>query len=301
MIDVSHLSYRYGKHTALADLNMAVPDGSLYALLGPNGSGKTTLLQILMGLRKAKDGRVEVMGKDVNALTLHDRASMAYIAEGQPLPTWMRLEQLEAYLAPLYESWDSALATELREQFELDPARKIGAMSRGEQMKAALLVALAPRPKLLIMDEPFTGMDAIVKDELVRGLLQSSGSEGWTVLVCSHDISELELLADNVGLIDHGRLRLSATMDEVRSRFHYVDATLPSGVTIAPDTEWLSLERAGNRARFVVDDNTNRNLAGFLTTQLPPDTRIEIRGATLREVFIALARPQAKSSTEVAA
>jgi hypothetical protein len=90
-------------------------------------------------------------------------------------------------------------------------------------------------------------------------------------------------------------------MDEVRSRFHYVDATLPSGVTIAPDTEWLSLERAGNRARFVVDDNTNRNLAGFLTTQLPPDTRIEIRGATLREVFIALARPQAKSSTEVAA
>jgi ABC-2 type transport system ATP-binding protein len=280
---------------------MAVPDGSLYALLGPNGSGKTTLLQILMGLRKAKDGRVEVMGKDVNALTLHDRASMAYIAEGQPLPTWMRLEQLEAYLAPLYESWDSALATELREQFELDPARKIGAMSRGEQMKAALLVALAPRPKLLIMDEPFTGMDAIVKDELVRGLLQSSGSEGWTVLVCSHDISELELLADNVGLIDHGRLRLSATMDEVRSRFHYVDATLPSGVTIAPDTEWLSLERAGNRARFVVDDNTNRNLAGFLTTQLPPDTRIEIRGATLREVFIALARPQAKSSTEVAA
>jgi ABC-type multidrug transport system ATPase subunit len=140
-----------------------------------------------------------------------------------------------------------------------------------------------------------------VKDELVRGLLQSSGSEGWTVLVCSHDISELELLADNVGLIDHGHLRLSATMDEVRSRFHYVDATLPSGVTIAPDTEWLSLERAGNRARFVVDDNTNRNLAGFLTTQLPPDTRIEIRGATLREVFIALARPQAKSSTEVAA
>jgi ABC-2 type transport system ATP-binding protein len=292
---------RFGGVVALAGVDLDVRPGGVVGLVGPNGSGKTTLLQILMGLRKAKDGRVEVMGKDVNALTLHDRASMAYIAEGQPLPTWMRLEQLEAYLAPLYESWDSALATELREQFELDPARKIGAMSRGEQMKAALLVALAPRPKLLIMDEPFTGMDAIVKDELVRGLLQSSGSEGWTVLVCSHDISELELLADNVGLIDHGRLRLSATMDEVRSRFHYVDATLPSGVTIAPDTEWLSLERAGNRARFVVDDNTNRNLAGFLTTQLPPDTRIEIRGATLREVFIALARPQAKSSTEVAA
>jgi ABC-2 type transport system ATP-binding protein len=300
MIDVSHLTYRYGKHTALADLSMAVPDGALYALLGPNGSGKTTLLQILMGLRKAKEGRVEVMGKDINALSLGDRASIAYIAEGQPLPVWMRLEQLEAYLAPLYPSWDSNLARELREQFDLDPMRKIAALSRGEQMKAALLVALAPRPKLLIMDEPFTGMDALVKDELVRGLLQSSGSEGWTVLVCSHDIGELELLADSVGLIDHGHLRLSATMDDVRARFHRVDVSLPAGRELTVHGAWCSFEQSGNRATFVVDD-ASASLANKLAGQLPSDARVDIRGATLREVFIALARPRATRRVEVAA
>ena len=195
VVEVTQVTHRYGKVTALEDLNLAVPQGALYALLGPNGSGKTTLLQILMGLRRPTAGRVEIFGKESHSLSLPDRAGIGYIAEGQSLPGWMRLEQLEAYLAPLYSTWDRLLATSLRKRFSLDPTRKLQAMSRGEQMKAALLCALAPRPRLLIMDEPFTGMDAMVKDDLVQGLLDSASSEGWTVLVTSHDIGELEMLA----------------------------------------------------------------------------------------------------------
>jgi ABC-2 type transport system ATP-binding protein len=166
VIDVDRVSYAYGSHEALRDLSLSIPEGSLYALLGPNGSGKTTLLQILMGLRRPKSGRVSVFGVDTTALTMADRAEIGYIAEGQALPGWMRVDQLEDYLAPLYPTWDRALADHLRERFELDPTKTIKSLSRGQHMKAALLCALAPRPKLLLMDEPFTGMDALVKDEL---------------------------------------------------------------------------------------------------------------------------------------
>ncbi|MEO5814426.1 MAG: ABC transporter ATP-binding protein [Gemmatimonadaceae bacterium] len=219
IVELRNVSYSYGATNALSDIDLTIPDGTLCALLGRNGSGKTTLLQILMGLRRPGTGSARIFGKDVSNLAFEDRASIGYIAEGQPLPRWMRVKQVIDYLAPLYPAWDPALAATLLERFELDPARKIKTLSRGEQMKAALLCALAPRPKLLIMDEPFTGMDAIVKDDLVRGLLESSGSEGWTVIVCSHDIGELELLADSVAILDRGRLVLSETMDTVRERY----------------------------------------------------------------------------------
>ena len=164
-------------------------------------------------------------------------------------PSWMRLEELEAYLAPLYPTWDRALANQLRDRFNLDPKRKIGAFSRGGQMKAALLCALAPRPRLLLMDEPFTGMDALVKDELVRGLLASAGSEGWTVLLCSHDIGELELLADWVGFLADGKMRLSEPLDLLYQRFKRVEVTLPAnGADVEYLAEnWLSVERCSDR------------------------------------------------------
>lgn len=220
-VEVRGVSYNYGNVQALRDLDFVVPEGALYALLGPNGSGKTTLLQIIMGLRRARRGSVSIFGTESHSLTMHDRTGIGYIAEGQPLPGWMRLEQVEAFLKPLYPTWDKSLATDLRERFGLDPTRKIKTLSRGEHMKAALLCTLAPRPRLLVMDEPFTGMDALVKDDLVRGLLGSAGTEGWTVLLCSHDIGELELLADWVGFLDSGRLVLSEPMDAVREQFKH--------------------------------------------------------------------------------
>jgi ABC-2 type transport system ATP-binding protein len=291
VLEVSNLTYRYGSRVALSDVDFTVPEGALYALLGPNGSGKTTLLQVVMGLRRPLSGSVRVMGVDSTSLTWRDRGSIAYVAEGQPLPDWMRLEQLEAYLAPLYATWDRDLARDLRERFELDPTRKIGALSRGERMKAALLCALAPRPRLLVMDEPFTGMDALVKDELVRGLLASAGSEGWTVLLCSHDIGELELLADYVGLLDKGRIRLSEPMDVVRSRFKHVDVVLrePPANWTAP-SDWLSVEQAGQHLSFVMTHEADNTAEHAVAARLPSAARIDIRDATLREMFVALVR-----------
>lgn len=290
VLEVSAVTYRYGRHVALRGVDFTVPEGALYALLGPNGSGKTTLLQLVMGLRRPHAGRVRVMGADSTALTWRSRTSIAYVAEGQPLPDWMRLEQLEAYLAPLHPSWDPALARDLRERFELDPTRKLRALSRGERMKAALLCALAPRPRLLVMDEPFSGMDALVKDELVRGLLASAGTEGWTVLLCSHDIGELELLADYVGFLDAGTMRLSEPMEILRNRFKHVDALVPEAPKdwSAP-REWMSVERSGARMSFVMSLDTGDTAERSVAARLPGVARVDVRDATLREVFGALA------------
>ena len=289
-VEALGLTYRYRAGTdALHGVDLSIPQGALFALLGPNGAGKTTLVQILAGLRRASRGRASVLGIECSDLTYRDRLSIAYLNESQQLPTWMRVDQLEAYVAPLYPTWDVSLAARLRERFQLPMDRPIRTFSRGERMKAALLCVLAPRPRLLLMDEPFSGMDAIVKDELVRGLLESAGAEGWTVLLSSHDIGELELLADRVGILAEGRMRLNASMDEVRSRFKRVEVTA-SGPSPANgvDATWMSVERAGNRLGFVADTSDENVLASELARRFPA-ARVEFRPATLREVFVAVA------------
>jgi ABC-2 type transport system ATP-binding protein len=291
VVDVQGLSYRYGKVAALRDLDLSVPEGAFYALLGPNGTGKTTLLQLLMGLRRKQMGRVSLLGVESSALTLRDRSAIGYIAEGQALPKWMRLEQLEKYLAPLYPSWDPALARTLRDRFGLDAGRRIGAFSRGDYMKAALLCALAPRPKVLLMDEPFTGMDVLVKDDLVRGLLDFAGNEGWSVVLSSHDIGELELLADWVGFLDAGRMQFSEPMEALRKRFKRIEIVLGDAGTQFFDApvEWVLLERSGRRVSFVVSHFSDALLSELLPKRFPDATRIEAHEVTLREVYLAMA------------
>ena len=302
MIEVTGVSYDYGRVQALDGLDLGVPEGALYALVGPNGAGKTTLMQLLMGLRRPQAGRAMVDGLDTMVFAARDRARITYVAEGQQLPEWMRLDQLDAYLAPLYPTWDAALAAELAARFRLDPTRPIRTFSRGQRMKAALRCALAPRPKVVLMDEPFSGMDALVKDELVGGLLESARSEGWTILLSSHDISELEMLADWAGFMAEGRMLFSESMESLLTRMKRVDVvgatTAPSGGALP--REWTSVERAGGHVTFMVTQGGDGLEARALAPLFPGATRIDVRRPTLREVFIALAKETAATGrTEV--
>lgn len=293
IIEAKGLTHRYGRLVALRNLDLTVPEGALYALLGPNGAGKTTLLKILLGLLRPTGGRVALMGKALAHLTIRDRAAVGYVAEGQRLPSWMTLESLEAYLAPLYPTWDYDLARALRHRLRVPVDRKVKAMSRGERMKAALLCALAPRPRLVIMDEPFTGMDALVKDELVQGLLDTAAAEGCSVLVCSHDIGELEALADWVGFMDRGRLILSEPMDVLRDRFRRVEVVMNGGAHPIPEAlppDWLGVERSGKRTSFLLADHGTRSSEEDVRSRFPHAERVEMRAASLREVFVGLAK-----------
>jgi ABC-2 type transport system ATP-binding protein len=290
IVETAALAHNYGSHRALSDVTLTVPEGSVYALIGANGAGKSTLLRDVAGLQRPTSGRISVFGKDPSRLTVEDRMQLGYVAEGLQLPKWMTVGQLEAFVAPLYDAWDYALASDLRVRFRLDATRKVGTLSRGEHMKAALLCAIAPRPRVLIMDEPFTGVDVVVKDELVRGLLDSVATEGTTVLICSHDLAELEPLADWIGFMDASRLRLSQTAEAVRSGYQKVEITghdlLPRSVH--PSDRWMSLEQSASRLAFVVEAPPEE-LHVALSSRFPSASRIDVRPASLREVFVALA------------
>lgn len=286
---VTHdLSHRYGRHDALHHVELEVPEGSMYALVGPNGAGKSTLLRVLMGMLRPTSGDAEILGTPLRSLGSAERTRITYVADGQPLPEWMTLRSLEAYLAPLYPGWDAALAASLRERFSLDQRRRIGSLSKGEQMKAGLLCALSPRPRLLLMDEPFNGIDVGVKDELVRGLLGAGIDEGTTVLISSHDLVELESLADWLGFLAGGWLTLSESMDSVRERFRHVDVIGADAEGVALPREWLSVERAGARTSFLAADASDGVDGDVYRRWFPAASRIDVRPASLREVFLAL-------------
>jgi ABC-2 type transport system ATP-binding protein len=291
MIETDRLSLRYGKHDAVNEVTLAVPEGATYALVGPNGAGKSTLLRLLLGVVTPHHGSVRLFGRDVASLAIADRARLAYVAEGLALPSRMRLDALLAWLAPLYSTWDTTLAQTLCERFSLDPSRRIGSYSRGEQMKAAVLCALAPRPRVLLMDEPFTGMDVLVKDELVRGLLSAATAEGCTTVISSHDVAELELICDWVGMLKQGRLTLSCTMDAARDRFRHVEVVAAEGTQLSPrmvPSEWMDVRQSGRRMAFVLDRaNAPNDLIG-VTQRFPDGVQVTWRELSLRELMMAL-------------
>ena len=290
VIETEALSCRYGRVDAVRDLTMSVRAGSIFALLGPNGAGKTTTIDMLMNLVRPSRGRAMVLGVDSRRLGPATLSTIGYVSESQRLPEWMTVRQLVDYCRPLYPTWDGAFAEELRTQLDLDPSRKLKHLSRGMKVKAALLVSLAYRPKLLVLDEPFTGLDPVVREDLVRGVLRMADQEQWTVLLSSHDMDEVERLADWIGFLDGGSLQLAEPADTLIARFRRVEIALPEGA--APPTErpasWQGFEIAGRAARFV--ESTWTEAREIELRAMWPGASIEATPMSLREIFVAIAR-----------
>ena len=302
IIETHQLSRRYGRNDALHGLTLNVPTGSIFALVGPNGAGKTTTIKILMNLIAPTGGNARVLGVDSLKLTPRERARIGYVSENQKLPEWMTVRQLLDYCRPFYPTWDRDLEASLLKQFQLPPDRKIAHLSRGMYMKTALLSSLAYRPELLVLDEPFSGLDPLVRDELIHGVLELSQQDKWTILISSHDINEVEQLADWVGLLDSGRLDFSEPVESLQARFRRVEVTLKPGATppaSIPPT-WLEVERAGNLLRYIESgfppSTDERYRHEFLD-----DAEATIRPMTLREIFIVVARANRKRSAQTAA
>jgi ABC-2 type transport system ATP-binding protein len=289
-IEVKHLMHSFGSKAVLHDVDMKVQQGSVYALLGRNGVGKSTLLQILMGLRAPTQVEcLTIFGSVVSEMSIEERARIAYVAEGLKLPNWMTLTELENFAAPLYKQWSDELADDLRRRFYLESDKRIGAMSRGDQMKSALLVALAARPRLLLLDEPFTGIDVISKDEIVRAILNTAALDGCTVVIASHDIAEIEFLADTIGILSGSRLRLSDSLERLQDRFRRVELMTDSNDTIQLPPNYHVVERAGQRISFVLERRSQEPEAVEIRSLIPAARDFDVRPATLREMFTAVA------------
>ena len=292
VIEARGLTRRFRKTVAVKDLSLEVPAGSIFALLGPNGAGKTTLIKMVMNMIRPSGGRAVILGTDSLRLGPLQLERIGYVSENQELPEWMTVQDLIDYCRPFYPAWDDDLCRRLIHQFNLPLARKLKTFSRGMKVKAALLSSLSYRPELMILDEPFTGLDALVRDELIRGLLEVTEQEKRTIFIASHDIDEVERLADWVGVIHKGEMQLSEPAASLRARFRQCEATLEPGQELPetlPET-WLLAERAGQVLRFVDSGFQNGTGAEIIREVLPEIKDLDVSPMSLKKIFLALAR-----------
>jgi len=292
IIETFGLSRRYGRTEAVHDLSLAVPEGSIFAFVGPNGAGKTTTIKTVMNILRPSAGRATVLGVDSRRLGPAEFRQIGYVSENQDIHGWMTLRQLLDYCAPLYPAWDASFAETLRRQLDLPLDRRIKEFSRGMRMKAALLSSLAYRPRLLVLDEPFAGLDALVRDEVIQGVLELADQSQWTVFISSHDIDEVERLADWIGILNEGRLALAEPVPTLTARFRQVEATFDGDAALPsplPST-WLGAETSGRVARFVDSGCDGVDDEARLRRALPGATALAIAPMPLKAIFITLAR-----------
>jgi ABC-2 type transport system ATP-binding protein len=300
-IEIRQLTRRYGRLEAVHDLSLDVPGGSICALLGPNGAGKTTTLKVLLNLLPPTRGEARVLGVDSRKLSPSELRQIGYVSESQQQPDWMTVRQFLDYCRPFYPTWDLALEKTLLARFDLPPERKLKHLSRGMRVKAILLSVLAFRPKVLVLDEPFSGLDPVVREDVTSGLLETAQAGDWTVLLASHDIEEVERLADRVALLEAGQVWLDETVESLLKRFRRVEVDLqegPAQMDALPET-WLKFERAGSRVTFV-DSRYSREATEPACRARFPEAAVTARPMTLREIYIALARRERKSGEAAA-
>lgn len=220
-IETQDLSKAYGRFVAVHELSLSVPQGSVFALMGANGAGKTTVIKILLNIISPTRGTVKVLGSESRAISPAILAKIGYVSENQVLPLRLRVSDFFEYLRPCYAHWDGSLEQELRAQLALPPHRKIGELSHGMRMKMALACALSFRPKLLVLDEPLSGLDPLARDELIGGFMHQAGET--TILISSHELDEVERFATHVGFLHEGRLlfqgSVGALAEHARSVF----------------------------------------------------------------------------------
>lgn len=297
-IRTQNLAKKFGRVEALRGVDLEVPQGAIYALVGPNGAGKTTAIKILMNILRPSTGRAEVLEKDSRKITGEAFSSIGYVSENQELPGWMKVDAFFEYLRPFYPTWDRQLESDLVRQFDLPLDRRLKTLSRGMRMKAALASSLAYHPKLIVLDEPFSGLDPLVREELVQALLERA--EESTVFISSHDLAEIESFATHVGYLEKGQLRFSEEMTSLSERFREVELTLvePATARQAWPATWIGVEMAGVVARFI-----DTQFHAQRSTETIRETFGQVRSTTftpmsLRSIFLATARDGRKVSPE---
>lgn len=289
-LETDRLCRQFGRTRVLDDLTLTVEPGSVYALVGANGAGKTTTVKVLMNIMPPTSGHASVFGTDSRQLGPRDFQAIGYVSENQEMPDWMTVEAFMAYLRPFYPRWDDARARALLSAFHLPADRKLKHLSRGMRMKAALASSLAYHPKLLVLDEPFTGLDPLVRDEVVEGLVECA--DETTMLISSHDLAEIESFATHVGFLDRGRLQFSEEMTTLSQRFREVEVTLGTRAALpqAWPSSWLRPEATSHLVRFVHPDFDAERVIREVRQLFGGDAHVDARPMSLRSIFVALAR-----------
>ena len=288
IVEIDHLSRRFGKKQALDDVTLRIERGIVFGLVGENGAGKTTMIKHLLGLLKATHGSVRVFQLDPVLDPVGVLGRIGYLSEDRDLPDWMTVSQLMRYNQAFFQGWDGTFANQLRDQFELDPKQQIKRLSRGQRARAGLLIALAHRPELLILDEPSSGLDPVVRNDILSAIIRTVADEGRTVLFSSHLLDEVERVADCVAILHKGHVALSAPLHEILHSHRRLVLRFETSQATRPDLPgMLSYQGEGHEWTVVCNGGLEelRTAAARAGAQV-----VEEETPTLDEIFLARAK-----------
>lgn len=288
LIETRGLRKRFKRgNEVLRGLDLRVPRGSVYGFLGRNGAGKTTLIRILMGLLRPDHGSVRVLGESVFPLSVACRQRVGYLSQDQRVFEWMSLEDLVSFVSDFYPSWDHGYTSQLAGKLELPWKTPITLLSRGQQQKVGLLLALGHRPDLLVLDEPAASLDTIVRREFLESILDLLSSEGITVLISSQILTDVERIADWIGILADGRMIISAPLDSLKESIKRLRITFegdpPDRVDVPGSIRTI---RRGSEILVTVRDFTPDRLAE-IRPRFPGG--VDVQDVDLEEIFIELA------------
>jgi len=251
IIETSELKKTYGKHEAVQGLNLSVRSGSVCAFLGQNGAGKSSTIKMLLGMIHPTSGTGRVLDHRIDREkdSLLIRQKVAFVAEDKRLYDYMTVAQMVRFTRSFYSGWNHALESRLLEQFELPPERRIRQLSKGMRTKLALLLGFARGAELLILDEPTEGLDPVAIEDVLQ-IVVSLAAQGTTIFFSSHQIAEVEQVADHILMIDRGKLVLDAPMDQVKEQYRQIHAVFPEPVE-ARDLRLAGIEKVHAEGRTV--------------------------------------------------
>jgi ABC-2 type transport system ATP-binding protein len=284
------LSRHFGRTIALDRVDLTVPEGAIYALVGANGAGKTTMIKLLMNILRPTAGTARVLEIDSSHLAGKHFTRIGYVSENQEMLDWMTAGAMLDYFCPFYPTWDRDLELTLIRQFDLPLDRKLKHLSRGMRMKAAFTSALAYRPTLIVLDEPFSGLDPLVRDELIEGLLERAPET--TIFLSSHDLAEIETFCTHVGFLERGCLLFSEEMSVLSGRFREVSVTLanPASLPANLPVAWLQPAATDHVIQFIHSGYRSGDSEREVAAAFPSASDISVEPMPLRSIFLAVAR-----------
>jgi ABC-2 type transport system ATP-binding protein len=299
MIETDNLSKRFVRHEAVQGVSLRVPAGAAFAIIGANGAGKSTLLRMLVNILRPDGGTAHVIGVDSRNLSHSDYLRIGYVSENAKLPERLTIAQYFDYLRSLYPNWDKALETDLHRRLDLPPTHRLGKLSHGMRMKAMLIGALSFRPALLVLDEPLSGLDPLVRDEMMEGLLSQAGET--TIVISSHELSEIENCVTHVAFMDKGKLLLQESIEDLTARFREIDLVLAENdrPTNPIPPSWLSHEATNHALRFVETAFVNdAEMTRKLSLHFGSIQHVEMRAMSLRDISKTLMRATRTESNQ---
>lgn len=272
------------RHFNLDSVDLELPAGSIMGFIGPNGAGKSTTIRILMGLVRQDRGTVQVLGHPMPAQLAAAKRDIGFVSEDMRLYKGASIAWHMAFIQSIFPGWDDAYARELLKRFDLKSEQVVKGLSHGQRVKAALLLALARRPRLLVLDEPTTGLDPVARYEVLGTLIEALVDEDRTVLFSSQNTLDVEQISDRITFIDRGRIVDSGEKEDFLDRWRRIRLDMPAGASLAA-------------VPGLVDTTSSGRLTVLTTNQFGPDvvSRCESAGAsvlsiesmTLEEIFLA--------------